>query len=378
MRRGKYGVTQGAPPVSVTRTRATRVAWASAMANALASRLSPSPQRDEIVRVMGKALAPATADSYGGHLSRFVAFCAAQPDRPSPLPATTDTVLRWLAGEVCAHGKVKAGSLQPYLSAINRIHSDMGFDTPAVGHLVESYKSGLAHDQTEQGRPSERVYLPPPVVEQILEWALRVELQQSGKQLQLEFRAAVAVVFTYCFFARGATGAALLSKHVRRGPHGELLITLDHEKGRAKRARSRLLTVPAASIAGLDELLAKWEAFRGEVRVTDSYYALPFEVLHARTRSVTYASTQIDTWLQLVLKRFGVAAPPGEIWSGHSLRKGAASGAAAILVGLERVCHMGGWSVHSSVVKDYIDVTCPPTSACYRFFGWLLPPAMRV
>ena len=42
---------------------------------------------------------------------------------------------------------------------------------------------------------------------------LGVELQQASRQLQLEFRAAVAVVFTYCFFARGATGAALLAKH---------------------------------------------------------------------------------------------------------------------------------------------------------------------
>ena len=169
MQRGRRGVTQGSKTdKSQTLGLATRAAWASAMADALASRLSPSPQRDEIIRVMSKALAPTTAGSYGGHLSRFVAFCAAQPDRPSPLPAATDTVLRWLAGDVCAQGRVKADSLQPYLSAINRIHSDMGFDAPAVGHLVESYKSGLAHVQTAQGRPSERVYLPPPVVEQVL------------------------------------------------------------------------------------------------------------------------------------------------------------------------------------------------------------------
>ena len=30
-----------------------------------------------------------------------------------------------------------------------------------------------------------------------------------------------------------------------------------------------------------------------------------------------------------------------------------------------------------SQVHDYIDVTCPSTSAAYRFFGWLLPAAMR-
>jgi len=253
----------------------------------------------------------------------------------------------------------------------------MGFDEPALGHLVQSYKSGLAHTQTAQGRKAERVYLPPPVVERVLSWALQVELQHAGVALLLEFRAAVAVVFTYCFFARGATGAALRAKHVTRGPLGELLITLDHEKGKAKRARARLLTVPKGSIPGLDELLDKWLVLRGTCRDDDSFYSLPFERARAGARCVAFASSQIDRWLQLCLQRFGVRAPAGETWTGHSLRKGAASGAAAIGVLLDRICHMGGWSVHSSVVHDYIDVTCPSTSAAYRFFGWLLPAAMR-
>ena len=79
----------------------------------------------------------------------------------------------------------------------------------------------------------------------------------------------------------------------------------------------------------------------------------------------------------MVLLRMGVEAPAGETWTGHSLRKGAASGAAAIMVGLDRICHMGGWKIHSGVVHDYIDPTCPATPAAYRFYGWLLPAAMR-
>lgn len=353
------------------------LAWANSMAETLASRLVNSPQRDGIIRKITLALAPSTAESYSGHLARFIAFCEAQPDRPSPLPATTDTVLRWLEGEVCIGGKVKAENLQPYLSAINRIHRDIGFDEPAIGHLVQSYKSGLAHSQTAQGRPSERVYLPPPVVERTLSWAMELDLRDANRQTQLEFRAAVAVVFTYCFFARGATGTALRSKHVRRGPQGELLITLDHEKGKAKRARARLLTIPPGSIPGLDELLAKWLDFRGELRDDDCFYALPFEVALAGTRCVHYTSSQVDKWLQLVLARLDVAPPAGETWTGHSLRKGAASGAAAIGVSLDRICFLGGWSIASKVVHDYIDPTCPSSPAAYRFFGWLLPAAMR-
>ena len=55
------------------------------------------------------------------------------------------------------------------------------------------------------------------------------------------------------------------------------------------------------------------------------------------------------------------SAPEGEAWTGHSLRKGAASGANAIDVALFRVCYMGGWSVRGGAVHDYIDATSAPT-----------------
>lgn len=226
--------------------------------------VSDSPQREAILRTLSNALAESTAESYGGHVSRFIEFCATQRDRPSPLPATTDTVMRWLS-VITADGRVKKDSLQPYLSTVNCIHRDMGFDEPAIGHLIQTFKSGLGHEQTAAGRGAERVYLPPPVVERILLWALELELASAALQRQLEFRAAVAVVFTYCFFARGATSSALQAKHVRRGPDGELLVTLALEKGKQQRARARLLTIPAGSIRGLDELLAKWESFAAKL-----------------------------------------------------------------------------------------------------------------
>ena len=128
----------------------------------------------------------------------------------------------------------------------------------------------------------------------------------------------------------------------------------------------------------LDELLAKWVAFRGEVRDDDSYYALPFErAACIGKRRVAFRPDDNDAWLQLVLRRMGVAAPAGDLWTGHSLRKGAASAAAAVGVSIDRICHMGGWKIHGGVVNDYIDPTCPSSPAAWRFFGWLLPAAMR-
>ena len=177
--------------------------------------------------------------------------------------------------------------------------------------VVSSYRAGLAHEHTARGRSSERVYLPPPVGERILSWALALDLSEAGPHERRAFRAAVAVILTFCFFARGATGAALQAQDVRRGPEGELLVTLAHEKGKTQRARARLLTIPAGSVPGLDELLAKWEQHRGVARKGDSYYALPEERHSARDRPARFRSTQIDAWLQLLLERFGVRPPEG-------------------------------------------------------------------
>ena len=40
-------------------------------------------------------------------------------------------------------------------------------------------------------------------------------------------------------------------------------------------------------------------------------------------------------------------------------------------VALFRICYIGGWSIKSRAVHDYIDATCPDTPAARRFFGWL-------
>jgi hypothetical protein len=46
-------------------------------------------------------------------------------------------------GSIAEKGAVAAASLQPYLSAINSMHSDFGFDKPGVGHLVFLVRRGL-------------------------------------------------------------------------------------------------------------------------------------------------------------------------------------------------------------------------------------------
>ena len=243
--------------------------------------------------------------------------------------------------------------------------SPVGAWAEGVGKRVQRFKQGLGHLQA-RGRRAARTYVPAHVIERAHMCGLRMRdthfvTTTAGKRL---LQAIVATVFTYVFFARGGSGAALRAGDVRPSAAG-LHVTLGKEKTRHCASVSRVLTLDTSRIAGLDALLLRWEAVRGPVPKTASYYSLP--------EQLDYPSSQVDTWLKLVLDHLGVSAPEGESWTGHSLRIGAASAADAEGVTLRRICWMGGWTSQSSAVKDYIDPTCPSSASGRRYFGWLLP-----
>ena len=147
-----------------------------------------------------------------------------------------------------------------------------------------------------------------------------------------------------------------------------LVVDLDACRVEQLHAREQALLIVVPRIHhGLEPLLAKWERFRGAVPAGSSYYLMPGE----RTRVLP--ASAVDSWLQMVLAHFKLQPPAQQSWSGHSLRKGAASAAAAIGVSLDRICFVGGWKIKAATVHDYIDPTCPASAAGRRFFGWLLP-----
>ena len=115
-----------------------------AMAERINEQFGRHAGAEGIARKMAHSLASNTAISYGGHWQRFVLWCEAEPDQPNPLPATTPTVIRWLENDVCVEDRVAESSLQPYLSAINRVHEDLDFERPALGPLLKGYRTGLA------------------------------------------------------------------------------------------------------------------------------------------------------------------------------------------------------------------------------------------
>ena len=182
--------------------------------------------------------------------------------------------MRWLGGDVCATDKVQAKSLQPYLSAINTLHEDMEMPAPALGRRIRRFRAGLGH-VLAKGRSAARTYVPAYIIAQAHEVGLALDDEvlatKAGRKL---LQAIVATVFTYVFFARGGSGAALRAHDVRLSSAG-LHITIGKEKTRHCASVSRVLTIISSRIAGLDALLSKWEAVRGPVPKGASYYALP-------------------------------------------------------------------------------------------------------
>ena len=78
-----------------------------------------------------------TKESYATKWTRFVDFCKrtlpqVYHRRPAcPLPATRKTVIKYLA-HLQLEGRVHEASLQPYISAINQAHQDLGYPRPAL------------------------------------------------------------------------------------------------------------------------------------------------------------------------------------------------------------------------------------------------------
>jgi len=350
---------------------AQRVPWALAAASAWAPALGQTPQTGFVLDTLAASLQESTARSYGRHWDSFVAWCAAQADSPSPLPASTATVLRYL-GDIGVRGTVKADSLQPYLSAINAAHRDLMLPLPALGDAVSRFRRGLANRQVAAGRPAARVYLPARVVCSALRWALQATPSSLVGDGALLFRAAVALVLNYVWFARGDTGAALRCCDIDTSD-GIALVNV-REKGKSHRASSRVIRIPRGALPDVERLLHRWEAFRGSRPAESSYFALPGELRTAQRR---FRPAVLDDWMQLVLVHLGERAPLGQSWSSHSARKGAASSANAVGASLAKICHMGGWSVRSNVIFDYIDPTCPADAWCARLFGWLAPAPPR-
>eukprot|EP00854_Cymbomonas_tetramitiformis_P034115 gene34115-biopygen13950 len=105
------------------------------------SELGQSRLIELAVKMQRKSLLDTTMSNYGPKARRFIHFCVQQ--RRPWLPATEATVVLYIAS-VLEDGSVRAASMQPYLSAINNYHEDLGFPGPAKGRAVTRAVKGMA------------------------------------------------------------------------------------------------------------------------------------------------------------------------------------------------------------------------------------------
>lgn len=314
------------------------------------------------VRLMEQGLAPGTRRAYGGHWAAFEDFClSAKPAPLEPLPASTGTVVRYI-GFVAEQGNVAATSMQPYLSAINAVHRDFGFEAPALGHMVTRVRGGMATAQAELYKTDARTQLAAEHMEKALLRAL-----ETPEDLDL-LRAAAYAGTQYQFAHREGSTVFMQPDDISFD-NSEVWLRERVRKGHRKTATMRIMRQP---LAGLPAVFTDVMELFDMIQTADGDPNRKFYFALSGEGTSGWTATKGDEWLQELLNAANIKAPPGFKYTSHSLRSGAATAMHSIGVHLTKICHYGGWAATSTAVHDYIDVAFPPSAAARRFFGWLL------
>ena len=313
---------------------------------------------DRAAHLAAHHLAPSTAAAYIKHFHAFSAFCASAG--LSPLPASTATVCAWLA-DLADSRSVHPDSIQPYLSALNTVHADCGFDRPARGPQVDNVVAGWRRLHAPDNPRAVIVPLPAEHVSAVLD-----SVGDPDRCPLHALRDAVWVVFSFVLACRPSTGSACRWSDVSL-EDGALQVWLEFEKPRNAAAQRRILCVQCASppLAALHRALVVFRARVGP--------RAPRAALFLLRGDPPSGNQAFEAALQRALARAAVCPPPNTAYSPKSLRKGAASAMNAIGVPFTSVCYIGGWSTSSNTLyKHYIDPTVAASPAAYAFFGWLL------
>eukprot|EP00873_Tetraselmis_striata_P034860 jgi/Tetstr1/455124/TSEL_041976.t1 len=295
--------------------------------------------------LLSSSLTAQTLKSYAGRLSQFAEFCH-DSENISPLEATTANVVRYVAW-IGERGHIGAKSLQPYLSAINTFFELHNFDPIAKDSLhLTSARRGLM---------------------------LR---QRRLEEYQYDFRALMASVVNFMFFARGLTGVSCRVRDVHVDDYN-ITLQVYCEKGSAgRRGRDdmRVLLLPVTEHPRIARLLRHFiDTIQSVPLVIVAMAETNFWAVAPSEQSKPWTAATMSDWLSTAVRLVGVVPPAGTSWTSHSLRKGAASAANAIGVPLSHIRYQGGWATNSDVVLDYIDPNVLPSPGAWFFFGHIAP-----
>lgn len=316
------------------------------------------------------SLSQSSYATYSTGLKRFLEFCSREGT--DPLTAGTGTVVRYIA-YLGQQGTVAAGSLQPYLSAINRWRQDLGAPAVAMGPLVTAARKGLARLQQDTEPQPVRVALPASVACRLLLLAeFRLSALQAAPSTERlgSLREVLAALTSYLFFGRGAAQARLLSADLAVD---DVNITFLHRSTKGRQGRPQqalpLVSVPSDQHPRMAALLRSYISFHSVLVRSPFLWA----VLPSMERPGSWTADIMTSWLHASCVAVGALPPPGFSWTSHSLRKGAASAAVACGVPLQTVKWYGDWARDSDVVHDYVDASFLPDDPARYWFGWRSP-----
>ncbi|KAK3280061.1 hypothetical protein CYMTET_12083 [Cymbomonas tetramitiformis] len=354
--------------------------WTSALRKRWRGELGASRFTELAVQMQEQALGAATRGNYDLKAKGFRDVC--EEEGREWLPVAEDTVRLYIAA-LLEKGGIQAMSMQPYLSAINNYHEDMGVPGPAKGRGVSRAVKGMARLQVAAAQEAgvtvtERTWLLAKHVRTVHEAALTL-VPDSEEQL-LWLRACTFVVLSFLSFGRPDTGSSLQQENVLTEYDGVTAV-LTRKKGRNHVSKKRQLSIPWWGVELLEELLELWVRCRdGAGQRAKPGWTPPTGVPGSSWRlpGVRVSSAGSDTdlanaWLRLALSTVGCVPPEGGHFSAHSTRKGATTCTRTVGVAMEKVCFLGEWSQLPSAVQAYIHPTAVPDQAMRSYFGWVAP-----
>eukprot|EP00873_Tetraselmis_striata_P010670 jgi/Tetstr1/430934/TSEL_020690.t1 len=324
--------------------------------------------------LLSSSLSAQTLKSYAGRLSQFAEFCH-DSENISPLEATTATVVRYVAW-IEERGHIAAKSMQPYLSAINtffELHNLVPIAKDSL-HLTSARRGLMLRLRRLDAAPL-RVPLPADVAYRFVS---KAELIVSAPypESHLDYRALLASVVNFLFFARGLTGVSCRVQDVHVDTYN-ITLQIYREKGRAGRRGPgdlRVLLLPVSEHPRVARLLHFFiDNVQSVPLVTVGLAASNFWAVNVAEQSKPWTAATMSDWLSTAVNLVNAAPPAGTSWTSHSLRKGAASAANAIGAPLSHIRYQGGWATNSDVVLDYIDPNVLPSPGAWFFFGHIAP-----
>lgn len=336
------------------RTWRRRIAQ-DALAETALRGVPPSELREAAAQLLRKGRRDNTWVTYNNAQRRFVAFCAA--NHLQAVPAALSTILLYLAF-LFRENLVHFSSIPVYLTAINALHKDLGFDPPAVGSFVQLAKKGfeeLDADRNPELRDRSTA-LPASVMADIL--ALGLEPGQTTETL----RACAFLVTNYCFFARADTGVRARPADFARTARG---IEFREEAKNLPRWRPVTMVLPQTRDNQLVFLL--FDRFLDRQQWVGRWGNQFWSLSSDRTALTV---SHVTRWLDQCLDRLGAHPPLGELWTRHSLRRGGATAALAIGVDVPTILRWGVWRSLPSV-QAYLDPLVPDSLEARLFFGHL-------